>query len=142
MVSSDGMPLARFLHEKDAWIFINAHKGGVMKHTPGPWKWVGVENYTGWMERLVSTSTDDTSWPVICPATHVVDRNDPDKTRAHAIINNYADAPLIAAAPDLLEAALEIIEYLGDPVPPLTKAAEAYLKLHRAAAKAMGRVRK
>ena len=31
MVSSDGMPLARFLHEKDAWIFIKAHKGGIMK---------------------------------------------------------------------------------------------------------------
>ena len=111
-----------------------------MKHTPGPWKWVGVENYTGWMERLVSSVLDNTFMPVICPATYVVDRNDPDKTRAYAVINNYADAPLIAAAPDLLEAVLDTLHWMrcSDP---LWRKSDLYHKLHCAAAKAMGRVK-
>lgn len=64
-----------------------------MKHTPGPWKDDGHMN--------VIVETDGTSATQICC---VYGRN------------GIANACLIAAAPELLEALEAIVEHFGDPL--------------------------
>lgn len=54
-------------------------------HSPGPWRWVPFENWDGGLQAA------DDSWVIM---------NDEDD----ACPENEADARLLAAAPDLLEA--------------------------------------
>lgn len=76
------------------------------KFTPGPW-FVGEETWTGDGAGGVLVETKDGCIVAFC--TCWTDAGEPDRTQPE----NYADAKLIACAPDLL-AALEAVVAIAD----------------------------
>ena len=75
------------------------------KHTPGPWVWATSNSWS----RLMRVGGKDGG--ILCPVVHQYDAH-PDLS-----IPNEADARLIAAAPEMLEALKEAVEVFQIEVP-------------------------
>lgn len=92
-------------------------KTGTAKHTPGPWEvWDAVEGNIAKLHVGIKT-----------PSGSVRLASLPDR-RASAIGEDHANARLIAAAPELLEALEQCVKYLND-IKPLglgNEGAQAY----------------
>ena len=103
------------------------------KHTPGPWSLAEVKNDSGRITHLVPIDSEKLSLLTVV---------DDGETYFGAVYLD-SDARLIAAAPDLLKAALIFEEYCdamdaGDDVTAMLKYAEAQTARRAAIAKATG----
>jgi hypothetical protein len=84
--------------------FVGAAKMSDTKHTPGPWHWE--------TELWRQFAEDPVEYMQLVSAETVV-LSDPFYSSRHAISCKEADARLIAAAPELLEALKSCVEGLG-----------------------------
>lgn len=108
-----------------------------MKHTPGPWKWIRDDQDC--LKKLVGPGNADLV--LLCAARLVLSQNE---MTSWIDFWREEDLMLIEAAPELLEAAIDLLAWLNSSHEyrraHSKEFAAAKRKLYRAASKATGRV--
>lgn len=82
-----------------------------MKHTPGPWKYEPTEPGSGDFDVLPEVAPSNLSWGPWIASVH---GRTPDMRGFVGAVESEANARLIAAAPELLEALIELRDALAD----------------------------